>query len=136
MKTVAGCIQGEIMPKDWAKYVKPFCWLILPVLSDDYYDQRRRYSVWINALRADYGFNSSEVVILDNIVGPPLKDTMDDMVGGQARKFFTGKGLIEDIIHSIEDNEAVGEFMDNAFTFQTMKKEQQIALLREIYSGR
>jgi hypothetical protein len=125
---------GEMLPKDWIKYIKPFCWLILPVLSSEYYDMKRRYTDYIYALRSDYGFNPNELIVIDNIVAPPENIPLPDMVGGKVSKFFTGKGLIEEIIHGIEDGEAMSKFMDNVFAFNTLAPTEQIALLREIYA--
>lgn len=125
---------GEIRPKDWVKYVKPFCWLILPVLSSEYYDQKRRYTRWIEALRNDYGFTSSELVIIDNIVGPPEPKALEDIVGVKPRVFSTGAGLIGEIVHGIEEGEAMTEFMENVFAFNTLSQEKQIAMLKEIYA--
>lgn len=124
---------GAIAPKDWKKYVKPYCWLILPVLSDEYYDQKRRYTSWIRALRADYGFTSSELVVIDNIIGPPEQKMLDDLVGAAGRRFVTGEDEIREIIHGIEDQEAMDEFWENVFSFNTMNPDKQIAMLREIY---
>jgi superfamily II DNA or RNA helicase len=126
--------RGEIKPKDWKNYTKPFCWLVLPVLSTEYYDMKRRYTEYIYALRSEYGFDSKELIVVDNLVGPPEPDPLDDLVGGVGRKFDTGKGLIEEIMHSIEDGEIMSEFMDNVFKFNTYSPEKQIRILREIYA--
>lgn len=125
---------GAIQPKNWKSYVKPYCWLILPLISFDYYDQKRRYTDWIRTLRADYGFNSREMVVIDNIVGPPDSQPLDDMVGVTERRFNTGLGLIEEIVHSIEDGEAMSEFMEHAFSFKRLQLDQQLKLLEEIYA--
>ena len=63
----------EIQPKDWECYVKPFCWLIMPVLSSYSYDFKRRAQDWVSALRSEYEFDSSELVIEDNVRGPDLE---------------------------------------------------------------
>jgi|GEM_PF-1631507 superfamily II DNA or RNA helicase len=123
----------EINPEDWKNYVKPYCWLILPVLSANYYDQRRRYTDYINILRSCYDFESSDLVIIDSIVAPPEEEPMKDLVGQKERRFLTGKDLIEEIIHSIEDAAAMTEFMDNEFSFKGMSTKKQIELLQEIY---
>jgi hypothetical protein len=58
---------------------------------------------------------------------------MKDLVGQKERRFLTGKDLIEEIIHSIEDAAAMTEFMDNEFSFKGMSTKKQIELLQEIY---
>jgi superfamily II DNA or RNA helicase len=128
-------ISGEIKPKDWANYVKPFCWLILPVLSNEYYDQKRRYTDWITALRADYGFTSNELVVIDNIVAPPQPTPLDDMLGGITRRFSTGDNLVTEIIHAIEEADALTDFMEHCFAFNTLTPSQQITMLKEIYGA-
>ena len=125
---------GEIKAKDWAKYVKPHCWLVLPVLSSEYNDQKRRYTDWIYALRSDYGFTSNDLVVIDQTVGLPEDKPLDDKVGKRERKMFVGKNLVNEIIHSIEDGEAMSEFMDNVFAFNTLSVDRQISTLREIYA--
>ena len=133
---------GDLQPMDWktvdgaylGKYIKPYCWLVLPVLSSDYYDAKRRYQDYIDALRSEYGFNSSEMVVIDNIVAPPEDKPLEDMVGKRIRKFVLGAGLIGEIVHEIEDAEAMTEFMDHSFTFNLLSPAEQINLLREIYN--
>jgi hypothetical protein len=120
-------------PQNWKKYIKPFCWLILPVLSSEYYDQKQRYTEWIYALRSEYKFNSSETIIIDNIVAPPEEKPTKDMFGAVDHKFSTGKGLIKEIIHEIENTEAMSDFKDNAFSLDTISAARQIDMLREIY---
>ena len=129
-----GLYAGLISPKDWGYYVKPFCWLVLPVLSAEYYDRKRRYTDYIYALRADYGFDPNELIVIDNIVASPEDEPVKDMVGLPIKKFATGKGLIDEIIHGIEDGEAMSAFMEQAFAFNTLSPAEQIKLLDEIYS--
>lgn len=124
----------SILPKEWKKYVKPFCWLILPVISSEYYDTKRRYSDYVYALRSDYGFNSGELVIIDNIIGPPEDKPLIDMAGGLSRKFSTGAGLIGEIIHGIEDAEAMSAFLEHSFTFNTLSPTKQITMLKKVYA--
>ena len=95
---------GEISPKELmsakkgGKYVKPYCWLILPVLSEDYIDMRARYREYIYTLRADYGFDSKELVIIDNVGSPPI--------GVQPLKWTKqDKGLVKELVHTIENEE-------------------------------
>jgi hypothetical protein len=130
----AGLYAGRVEPMDFKHYVKPYCWLVLPVLSETYYDTKRRYTDYIQALRHDYGFDPSELIVIDNIVAPPEVEPAEDLVGNVKRKFSTGKGLIEEIIHSIEDGEAMSEFMEHSFAFNTLSSKKQIELLEEIYA--
>ena len=132
----SGRIEPIIMGTDnWKKYVKPFCWLILPVLSIEYYDMKRRYSDYICALRADYGFNSSELIVIDNIVAPHEDKPLDDMAGDKKRKFSYGAGLIKDIIHEIEDGEKMAELLNHTLSFKTLTPDMQIKLLNDIYEN-
>lgn len=125
---------GEIAPTDWKNYVKPYCWLILPALSELSDDFVSRYREFVICLRSDFDFNTSENVVIDNIVGPDEADVVEDMVGQPDKKYFTGKGLVEDIVHAVEDAEQSMEFMDNVFGFNKSTEQEQIDLLRKVYS--
>ena len=125
---------NEIAAKDWGKYVKPYCWLVLPVLSSDYYDQKKQYTDYITALKYDFGFKPNELVVIDNLVGYPKKDFAEDLAGAVKKEFNTGRGLIDEIIHSIEDSEILSEFMEKSFKFNSLKPDQQISMLRAIYA--
>ena len=124
---------GEIAAKDFSKYVKPYCWLILPVLSNDYNDAKLRYSEWILTLRELYDFKPNETVIIDNIVGPAETDGVEDKVGKVDKKFFTGHGLASDIIHEVEEAEQMQLFMEHKFSFKGMSAEQQMQVVRNIF---
>lgn len=126
---------GTITPKDWPKYVKPYCWLILPVVSSTYYDMKRRYEDIVKELRSEYGFSSSEMVVIDNIKGISEEDAVKDMVGSKEKKFFLGKGMISEIVHSIEDGEAMTNFIEQVFTFNVLSAEEQVEILKRIYNG-
>lgn len=125
---------GEIRPQDWKNYIKPFCWLILPVVNVDAIDFTRRYRDYILALRSDYDFNTSENVIIDNIVAPAETEPTEDVMGAIGKKMFIGKGLVEGIFHSIEDQEKSIAFMDSIFGFNKSTPQEQIDLLKLIYA--
>jgi hypothetical protein len=91
----------EILPADLkssdkgGKYVKPYCWLVLPVLSSDYKDTKERYAKYILTLRKDYGFDTSEMVVLTS--GPG-----EDWPEGEKKKekktaFFGIVNIIEEL---------------------------------------
>lgn len=115
----------EILPADLkpaqsgGKYIKPYCWLVLPVLSSDYVDMKKRYMEYILALRSDYGFDTSELVVLDNVYGgekiPPKEQKKD-------------KGLIYGLIHEIEKIEEEEKISDAIFELNTMSDEEKAEL--------
>lgn len=123
-----------LKPKDFKKYVKPFCWIILPTLSAESFDAKRRYSNWVCALRADYGFNSTELTVVDNIVGAPEYDEPDDMVGGVQRQFKLGAGAIKEIVHVIEEREITRQLFETKYNFANLNEASQIEMIRRIFS--
>lgn len=129
----AGLYNKSIYPKNWEQYIKPYCWVILPVISSEYYDFKRRVTNYIQALRSDYDFDANDIVVVDNIFGPPEDDAVHDITGVLGRKFNTGKDVIDEVIHSIEDSEAMTEFMNNSFDFKKLKEEEQMNLLTDIF---
>jgi superfamily II DNA or RNA helicase len=124
---------GEIAPKEWNKYVKPYCWVVLPVLSGEYYDFKRRCENYIYALRSDYEFDTSELVVVDNVKGAVEEEPISDITGSVIKKFRTGKDIISVVIQEIEESEAMTAFMDQAFEFKKLTENQQKQLIRDIF---
>jgi len=123
---------GTIKPKDWKSYIKPYCWLILPVISKEAYDFKKRCQDYIHELRSG-GFDTSEMVIIDNIVAPPEEKETDDITGNIMRTFRTGKDIVTEVIQEIEEGETMSKFMEQAFEFQKLTEDEQAQLIADIY---
>lgn len=125
---------AEIMPKEWGKYIKPYCWVILPVLSHDSYDSKRRFTDYVRSLRSDYEFDTSELIVIDNVRGPNEEKVQPDITGFYDHKFRLGNDIIKEIIQEIEDDEAMSEFLDQAFEFKKLSETEQLQLIKDIYT--
>jgi hypothetical protein len=116
-------------------YTKPYCWVILPVLDDSSYDAKRRFTDYVQHLRSDYEFDSSELVVIDNVGGKDEEVGPDDIglspIGGG---LLLGKDIITEILHELEDAEAMSEFCERAFAYKKLTAAQQLQLIHDIYT--
>jgi superfamily II DNA or RNA helicase len=130
----ANLYNGTLKPKDFDNYVKPFCWLILPVVSSDAQDFKRRYTDYICALRSDYGMKTSEMVIVESEGGgPPKPPVTGPVTGGWKPKPKACKDIITEVFHAHEESETMTEFMEHVFEFEKLTPEEQVQLIKDIY---
>jgi hypothetical protein len=94
---------GVMKIGEYNKYIKPYCWVVLPYCLDNKEDFVERNMDIICSLRSDYGFDPSEHIIVD-VMNPgqtgPVFD--EDKLGREIRGKVINR--IQECYHEIEED--------------------------------
>ena len=93
---------GVMKVGEYAKYIKPNCWVILPYCLDNKEDFIERNIEIICSLRSDYGFDPSEHILVDVMnPGQSGPEWDEDKLGRDIRGKVINR--IQECYHEIEE---------------------------------
>ena len=115
---------NEIKVGEKDKWIKPYCWVIIPSYMVEAEGLEGRFRVIINRLRCEFGFVPQQHTVIDNVRGnddEQVVDTVNDMTKKKKQKKsgvdtfeheFEKVSAIERIIMENEIGERVDEILD------------------------
>jgi hypothetical protein len=115
---------GSLQAKDHKDFVKPFAWIILPILKSNALDSTEKYKNIIRALRSDYGFDSSEMAIMSNRNAMTTLEEFDE-VNEHNREIRSMVHITREFVHQLEEEELLDEIFDTFFSTNIFTAEQK-----------
>lgn len=123
---------GELTPRDFKNYVKPYSWVILPIFLGNSNDCVARYKEYIRYLRSDYGFDSSELVILENQNGFGDFQEFDEVAKIEKEIHGIGQEL-RNFVHQIEDEETLERVADLIFRTSLCDDHRKTKIINRLF---
>ena len=106
--------EGSLIPRDFKNYIKPYAWIILPIFLGNSNDSISRYKEYIRLLRSEYGFDSSELILMDNTNGISQDKDFDEVAKLEKALHSAGQG-IKNFVRQLEDEEQLTIMADMFF---------------------
>lgn len=114
----------SLVAKNNKDFVKPFAWIILPILKSNSLDSTEKYKNIIRALRSDYGFDSSEMAVMANRNAMTTLEEFDE-VNGHEREIRSMIHITREFVHQLEEEELLDEIFDTFFNTNIFTAEQK-----------
>lgn len=94
--------EGRLAKCDYDNYIKPYCWVILPILNQEMGFSVDEIAKMLKELRDNYGFELAMMTELGEDISKGKKDNEIEGLNeiGSSKALFS---KIEEIIHKIED---------------------------------
>ena len=123
---------GALFPRDFKNYVKPYSWIILPIFLGNSNDCVARYKEYVRYLRSDYGFDSSELVILENQNGFDDFQEFDEVA--KIEKEIRGISQeLRNFVHQLEDEETLNKVADLLFRTSLCDEGRKTKIINQLF---
>ena len=124
---------GSLIPRDFKKYIKPYAWIILPIFLGNSNDSISRYKEYIRVLRSDYGFDGSELILMNNTNGISADKDFDEVAKLEKALHSAGKD-ITNFVHQLEDEEQMTIMADMFFRTALCTDQQKALIISAAFS--
>jgi superfamily II DNA or RNA helicase len=125
---------GQIKPGDFAKYIKPYAWVILPIFMSNSNDSAVRIKEIVRTMRSEYGFKSDELVILNNRNTEEEFQDFDE-VNEFNKEIRSKESEIREFIHSLENEEEMEIMSDRFFQLNLLNDVEKAMVIMKIFGS-
>jgi superfamily II DNA or RNA helicase len=121
----------ELKIGDYAKYIKPYNYIIIPVVTFNSNDFTQRYKDLLISLRSEYGFSSEDLKVITNGQAATTLEEIDE-VGEGEKQVRSLVDTMTEFYHTIEKQEQQEMLFDKYMKTNMFNDEEKAELIKLI----